>query len=85
MRSSVIAAAGRSATNSALASTRIDFRSGCGCEATGTVATRLSEKPAATARASGVPALAVYLVFFAISWTSAPTFLNSTTCVIPAG
>jgi hypothetical protein len=70
---------------SAYASIRIDLRSGCGCETTGAAASRLSEKPAATARASGVPGVAVYFVFFATSWTSEPYLRNSTTWESPAG
>ena len=47
---------GRSASSSAFASIRTDLRSGCGCDAIGATDSRLSENPAATARASGVPA-----------------------------
>ena len=34
--------------------------------------------PSATARASGVPACAVYFTFLAISWTLVPTLRNMT-------
>ena len=72
------AAPGRSAKNSALASTRIDLRSGCGCDTIGAVASRLSENASSTARASGVPACAVYLTLRATSCTLLPTLRNTT-------
>ena len=71
--------------NSPYASTRNDLRSGCGCETTLEEASRLSLKAAATASASGEPAAAVYLVFFAINCTCEPYLRNSTTCDKPAG
>ncbi len=42
------------------------------------LASRLSEKPSATARASGVPVCAVYFTFLAISWTLVPTLRKAT-------
>ncbi len=67
VRSSTEFAPGMSASSSAFASISTDLRSGCGCETTAVLASRLSENACATARASGVPALAVYLTFFASS------------------
>ena len=47
------------------------------------LASRLSEKPAATARASGVPGCAVYLAFRAMNWTLVPTLRKMTICGPP--
>ena len=85
VRSSWVAAIGMSASSSALASISHDLRVGCACATTGATASRLSEKPAATARASGVPSFAVYFVFFAISCMVLPTLWNTTTCATPIG
>ncbi len=74
-----------SVRNSAEASISTDLRSGWGCDTIGAVARRLSEKPFATARASGVFSLAVYLTFFAINCTAMPCLWNTTTCSTPAG
>ncbi len=62
---------------SAFASTRTAFDSGCGAEATGADAMRLSEKLSSTNRACGVPAAAKYWVFFAMSWTWPPILRNT--------
>ena len=72
-----------SANRSAFASTSTDFRSGCGCEAIGADASRLSENASATARASGVPAVAKWRSLRATSWTLVPTLRNSTRCERP--
>jgi len=64
---------GMSLSSSALASTRKDFRSGWGWLSTGALASRLSVKPSATARAAGEPAGAMKVVFLASICSVFPT------------
>ena len=67
-----------SARNSAFASISTVLRSGWGCDTTAVLAIRLSEKPSATARASGEPGVAVYFTLRAMNWTLPPTLRNVT-------
>ena len=57
-----------SVIRSALASIRIDLRSGCGALAIGAEPSRLSEKLFLTERSSGEPGRAMNVVFFASKW-----------------
>ena len=59
-----------SLTNSALASTSTDFRSGCGRLTTGVDASRLGENAASTARPVGVFGAATYSVLRATICTT---------------
>ena len=67
-----------SARNSAFASISTVLRSGWGCDTTAVLAIRLSEKPSATARASGEPGVAVYFTLRAMNWTLPPTLRKVT-------
>ena len=55
------------------ASTSTALDCGCGAEAAGAEAMRLSEKDCATNCACGVPSAAKYCAFFAMSWMVLPT------------
>ena len=72
-----------SLTNRLLASTSTVLRSGWGALATAVLASRLREKAAATACASGVPALAMNSLFTASRRTWLWTLWNSTICGRP--
>ena len=67
-----------SLTNRPLASTSTVLRCGCGALATAVLASRLGEKAADTARASGVPAWAMNSLFTANRRTWLCTLWNLT-------
>ncbi len=67
----------------ALASISTALLAGWAALATGTLASRLSEKAWPTASACGVPGAARWPVFLAISWIWLPTRRNSATLLPP--
>jgi len=69
-------AMGRSFRKRRLASTRKPLPRGSGSDTTGAEASRLSEKPSATACAIGVPARAVKAELRASSWSVLPMRLK---------